>query len=307
MNPLVSIIIPTYNEEKDIERTLTAVLNLDHDRKEIILVDDASTDKTPQILDNYAREGRIIFLRQDKNKGVASARNRGIKAAKGEIVIILNADVVLNKDFINRILPHYEKGADFVVCQSRIKNTDKLIPAFLDAQDHMWYDHRDDLIWSEGFSCRKQALLDAGLFDEKFPGCSGEDAALGEELDRRYKRVFDRSIIVPHIAPHTLKVFWRQRMGRGRGTPYKLFYTDKIPFNVLLPFLIGVTTITLFQIILLFPLFKTVFKLYGFSRKGLWIIPFFFIAETVDRIAQRKGEWKAYIEIKKREDYVERG
>ncbi|MBI5348788.1 MAG: hypothetical protein HZB77_05650 [Chloroflexi bacterium] len=76
--------------------------------------------------------------------------------------------------------------------------------------------------WTEGFSCRHSAALAAGLFPEgeAFPLVAGEDGWFGEKLAAAgHKKIFDRSIVVTHIAPASAKDFWDKRIERGRGVP----------------------------------------------------------------------------------------
>ncbi len=89
--PFVSVIIPTYNRRAFIEFALESLFRQTYpkERMEIIVIDDGSTDNTHEILKEYA--GKIIYIYQ-KNKGVASARNKGISMAKGEIITFLDAD-----------------------------------------------------------------------------------------------------------------------------------------------------------------------------------------------------------------------
>src|SRR5688572_11133704 len=132
--PTVSIIVPTYNEEEDIVRTMDALAAISYRPLEVIAVD-ASKDRTPEIIRSY--EGRIPNLKlipQGAKPGVSAARNVGLRAATGDILIILNADVFPNPDFIERILPHFENGADYLVINSRVMNTKTWIPRYLQAQ-----------------------------------------------------------------------------------------------------------------------------------------------------------------------------
>ena len=150
------------------------MLDLDYSRQEVIIVD-SSDDGTPALLRPFAERGSIELIHEQLN--VSAARNRGIRIAKGEIIVLLNADVILDRDFIHRILHHYRQGADFVVCESRVANTEQLIPAFLQAVHELEFGNRNDLVWSEGWSCRRKVLEQVGLFDESFPAAGGEDAA----------------------------------------------------------------------------------------------------------------------------------
>ncbi len=246
--PLVSIIIPTYNEEEDIEKCLNAVLSLKYDKREIIVIDSASTDNTPHILRKYQENGLIKMISENERRGVSSARNLGINNANGEIVVLLNADIIPEKDFINKILGHYENGADFVVCESKVLNDNYTIPAYIQALHEYDYADREDLVWSEGFSCRKKALLDVGGFKPFPKGSAGEDAALGFELEKKYKRVLNKSIIVRHIVTTHLKDFLKIRYERGKGAAFfERYYLGK---SLTKSFLIRVGKI-LFLVILL--------------------------------------------------------
>src|SRR3990167_6012515 len=98
-----SIIVPTYNEEKDITPTLEALSTLDYPDYEVFMVDD-STDSTPEIIERYKDRG--IKLIHPGGVGRCEARNIGIKMATGEVVVILNADVQIPRDFLQKIKKH---------------------------------------------------------------------------------------------------------------------------------------------------------------------------------------------------------
>ncbi|MGQ9670729.1 MAG: glycosyltransferase family 2 protein [Desulfosoma sp.] len=87
--PLVSVVIPAYNAAWCVERAVRSVLSQDYPSVEVIVVDDGSTDGTPQILEKY--RDRVHVLRKP-NGGLSSARNAGIAAAQGDYVAFLDAD-----------------------------------------------------------------------------------------------------------------------------------------------------------------------------------------------------------------------
>lgn len=89
-NDLISIIVPCYNEDETIDRVLDSIVNLSYPDYEVIVVDDCSTDTTPEIVGNYDVE----YLRNETNKGLAATLNRGFNAATGEYVGVLHADCV---------------------------------------------------------------------------------------------------------------------------------------------------------------------------------------------------------------------
>ena len=89
---LVSVIIPAYNAEKYIREALCSVLGQTYEHLEVIVVDDGSRDRTGEIVREVAREDERVTLLQQPNEGVAAARNRGIRVARGEFIAPLDAD-----------------------------------------------------------------------------------------------------------------------------------------------------------------------------------------------------------------------
>ena len=98
MNPLISIIIPVYNREKYIEECLNSILSQTFNDYEILLIDDGSNDNTGIICDKYAEENKKIKVFHKKNGGVSSARNLGLRCAKGKWIIFVDSDDVLAKE-----------------------------------------------------------------------------------------------------------------------------------------------------------------------------------------------------------------
>ncbi|MTH17847.1 glycosyltransferase family 2 protein [Flavobacterium sp. LC2016-01] len=93
MNDLVSILIPTYNTEKFIRATLQSVQNQSYSNWEMILVDDASTDQTVAIIEEFAQnDNRIKLFRLEKNSGNGFARNIALEKASGKYIAYLDAD-----------------------------------------------------------------------------------------------------------------------------------------------------------------------------------------------------------------------
>ena len=89
VSPRVSVIIPTYNYGRYISEAVESVLAQTYTDFEVIVVDDGSTDQTPQVLERYT--GVIRYIRQE-NMGVVEARNRGIRESRGEFIAFLDAD-----------------------------------------------------------------------------------------------------------------------------------------------------------------------------------------------------------------------
>jgi len=89
--PSVSVIIPTYNRARLVSRAIQSVLNQTYQNLELIVIDDASTDNTEEVVKDF-KDNRIRYICHDENKGGATARNTGIKTAKGKYIAFLDSD-----------------------------------------------------------------------------------------------------------------------------------------------------------------------------------------------------------------------
>ncbi|UKO97248.1 glycosyltransferase family 2 protein [Nostoc sp. UHCC 0870] len=91
-HPLVSVIIPAYNAEKFISKTLQSVLSQTYINIEVLVVDDGSLDRTTEIVESFARNDNRVILIKQSNKGVAAARNLAISKSTGEYIAPVDAD-----------------------------------------------------------------------------------------------------------------------------------------------------------------------------------------------------------------------
>lgn len=94
MTPLISIIIPTYNRADFVPAAIDSVLAQTHSSFELVVIDDASIDDTVAKMKRFASDARITFVRNDRNVGIASTRNRGIAASSGPYIALLDSDDV---------------------------------------------------------------------------------------------------------------------------------------------------------------------------------------------------------------------
>ena len=108
MKPLVSIIIPAYNVEKYVQEAIDSALSQIYKDIEIIVVDDGSTDNTKKVLNPYIKKGQIHYIYQE-NKGLSSARNTGIRAAKGGYIAFLDSDDLFLPEKMQRQVDFLEK------------------------------------------------------------------------------------------------------------------------------------------------------------------------------------------------------
>lgn len=110
---LISIVVPVYNAQRFIRETVETVRKQTYSHWELLLIDDCSTDHTPDILSEYKSE-HIRVIRQEKNRGAAQARNRGLQEARGRYLAFLDADDLWSEFKLERTLSFLkEKSAAF--------------------------------------------------------------------------------------------------------------------------------------------------------------------------------------------------
>lgn len=113
----VSVIVPTYNEEKHIRACLDSIIENDLKEIEIIVINDGSTDSTKEILEEYKNKYDIIKVIEKENEGQGSARNIGIDLAKGEFITFVDADDEIYNNMLSKMYEKLQKEqADICVC-----------------------------------------------------------------------------------------------------------------------------------------------------------------------------------------------
>lgn len=115
--PKVSIIVPVYNKEKYIKKCLTSLMQQTLTEIEIIAVDDGSVDNSVKIIKEISLKDHRIILLQESNRGSGEARNRGLKVARGEFVLFVDADDTIKKDTLSTMYAAAHKNnAEIVIC-----------------------------------------------------------------------------------------------------------------------------------------------------------------------------------------------
>lgn len=129
MNKLVSIIVPIYNSERYIERTIVSILNQSYKNIELLLINDGSTDDTINILNSYAKKDSRIVLINKENEGVSATRNIGLNKCKGELITFVDADDYIEKTMIEELVILLETyNADISCCGILLERPDLSIP-----------------------------------------------------------------------------------------------------------------------------------------------------------------------------------
>lgn len=116
-NNCVSIIVPVYKVEKYLPECIDSIVNQTYRNIEVILIDDGSPDKCPQICDNYALQDSRIKVVHKINGGLSDARNKGLNVCNGEYIIFVDSDDIIHKAMVERLVSTLEKeNAQIVEC-----------------------------------------------------------------------------------------------------------------------------------------------------------------------------------------------
>ena len=226
--PRVTILVAAHNEDRVIERLVRALMNLNYpeDLREVIVVDDASTDSTPAILERLRKEHpslRVIRRTEEerrKTPGKPAALNRGLLEATGEIVVVYDADHIPDRNAVMRLVMHFaDPKVGAVMGRCKIMNRDENILTKL-----VYIDYLSGYLVNEygreafyslpafgGSNCaiRRSILETYGGFNER---SVTEDTDITTRLILDgYRVVYDREALSLEEAPNRLTRFIRQR------------------------------------------------------------------------------------------------
>jgi glycosyltransferase involved in cell wall biosynthesis len=135
-----SIIIPLYNKEKYIAQTIRSVLSQSYFNYEIIVINDGSTDSSLSIVNEFSVEKKL-FIHSITNSGVASARNYGISKITGDYVVFLDADDLVDENFLEVVNVNIKENQNadiYHVSWRRINNNGKLISLHRSPESSDW-------------------------------------------------------------------------------------------------------------------------------------------------------------------------
>lgn len=126
---LISIVVPIYNAEKFLKKSVESVISQSYKNIELLLVDDGSTDRSKDICQRYALIDNRIKIILQINKGPAAARNTGVRQATGDFVFFLDADDFIEKDALKVLVTKYKKyQADIVMSNfNKVEDNEKFI------------------------------------------------------------------------------------------------------------------------------------------------------------------------------------
>ncbi len=214
----ISVLVPAFNEEKTLRETIEAIFNIDYPIKEVIILNDGSTDRTREISEELLKKYSKLKLINKENSGKGDSLNRGIKMAVGELVVVVDADSYPDKDSFKKLVGYFDNekvGAATCVFVPRNKNK------FIEKMQFIEYNiiaftrkllgYIDAVYVTPGplAMYRKKALESFGGFDS---GNMTEDIEVAWHLIKQGWEI--KMCLATHAtttAPDNLKIWYRQR------------------------------------------------------------------------------------------------
>lgn len=171
MTPRISVVIPSYNHERFIAQTIQSVLDQSVDDLELVIVDDGSKDRTPEVVrETFARyPNRKTSLIEQENKGAHAAIMRGISASNGSIIAILNSDDYYSPNRLERVLPLF-KGQRYAFAFTKVALVNEAGEPLPD--DHAWPQWYETAL----SALENQPTVGFALFEQNFSVTSGNFA-----------------------------------------------------------------------------------------------------------------------------------
>ena len=250
--PEISVVIPTYNRLETLAEVIPTLLaqSLDASSFELLVCDSNSNDGTAEFLAKVSSEHPNVRHLPGAYNGRAMARNAGIDAARGEVVLFNDSDILASPDLLERHLEHHrgERAVAVVGLEVQVKDFDD----YRYKRDHpevrgsLHRPARKTLPWlyflTGNASVRREDLLRVGKFDESFTGYGHEDLELGYRLERAGVRILYESRAVNYHCQDVPHDDQKEKMQlAGRSTVR--FYRKHPDFAVMLN--LGMTPISL--------------------------------------------------------------
>lgn len=237
---IVSIVIPTYNSLNKLILALQSIeqINFPVEKFEVIVVDDGSSDGTETyIIEIFNNKSINLSYFYQENKGPASARNLGIRQAKGEYILSIDSDCLVDKNILKRYLEHYPDEKLGGVGGKVLLDSKNMISKYLDYMG-VWRpgcinSEISYLVTANAFFLKK-SIINAGYFDEDFLLPGGEEPELCHRIiEKGYNFKYDEGAIVVHC--HRTTIINMMKMFSNYGKGHAIFVNkcpDKQPWLV---------------------------------------------------------------------------
>ena len=291
----VSVVIPCHNEEENIGKCIDSILACKYREVEIIVVDDGSTDRTPEICKPYMDKNLIEYLRRSERGGPAKAINTGAKVASGAVIAVLSADSLAPHDWIRKATEHFVSDGSVIAVGGPLKAMTKTYWA-------LYGEKLDQLLLDPGLMVspllgtnmfvRSDVLRTLGFFNDTLG--VGEDLDLSIRLCSYSRRtggriVFDRDLVVSTAYPDTLWNVAKRHFWWGKGRARVLLKSRKWEMNAWLRVLYVPSIVGLALAMFLSLKLWLVAGIFASSLIGIIAIPMLVLASRLAIKSNRQG------------------
>lgn len=199
--PLVSAVIVTWNRLAEVRVALQSLVAQDYPHLEILVVDNASTDGTPEMIAGEFPQVRV--LRQDHNLGCPGGRNVGVRAATGEFIFSLDDDAEAEPAVVSTLLRHFQRDPQLAVLMPRLVDCD---PAASRPELPPVPPLRYRGLYTGGAALIRKAVIEAvGYFPADYIWGVGETDFALRVLDAGYRLLVDNSVVIWHYRTPTMR------------------------------------------------------------------------------------------------------
>ena len=228
-----SILVPAYNEEGSIASSLDSLVAVEHPDKEIVVIDDASTDGTARVVQDFLAMG-VILVKREKNGGRAAALNSGLQRAAGDVIITTDADTIVPSGWLKSFERQFEQK-DVVAVGGSYMASNKHNPLVFATSilDQILNGLFKKCIIPNKLSgvnsaIRKDVLLSLGGFDEN--SWWSEDSDLGWKVKALGKVAYDPSNVVSTHYPDNWQGVWKRKFYWGYAMGLK--FREQTPLKI---------------------------------------------------------------------------
>lgn len=235
-NPKVSVLMPAYNAEKYISDSIDSILIQTFSDFEFVIIDDCSTDKTWDIIQEYSqKDKRIVAIKNEKNLGIAGNRNKLKKLSKGEYIMWQDADDISMEDRMQRQVDVLDKDSSIGIVGGYLQFFDET--GDLNIRK---YDSKDSVLRQNIFRyspvaqpasmIRKKVLDQVGDYDLNYP--PAEDLDMSFRIGKNYKFSNVQKIVLKYRETHTGATFTSLKKMELSTISIRLRYASSKEYNM---------------------------------------------------------------------------
>lgn len=302
-NPLLSIILPCYNEEDVLQNCLDCIKKQTYLKYEIIIIDDGSADSSAEIIKNFINNNKIIRIKllKGQHQGPGTARNIGASQAKGKILVFIDADVHIKEDYLEGITKLIRDGKTHGTMYGYEEN--------INYSENLWARCYGKVRWNAYNERQRTYPVYSAILKSEFDRVGGFDIdrGYGEDHTIFYKLGIPATMVPVasyHKNPNSISKSFIDFLWYGRGIPQRMLdagdpsLRKKIRiFIALLPFIIiffvlaikflggGMTSLLFIAAFLLYLFSLGCIKAY--NEKCIWLVcvyPFFVLLQYIANV-----------------------